>query len=146
MKTCQLLRCADVPKVTVWAYQIVLQKLIASRTNRIVMPLRRLDKSDRIVIKFYYAAVSSSDIFGTAVSIALYWSSAPKLSRQSFFVRKIETVFRKFPMMTQLRSETPSTFLCQYHLICPDGDVRHNSAVALRYVLPYWQSVFCITI
>ena len=33
----------------------------------------------------------SSDNFGTAVSIALCWSTAPKLSRQSFFVRKIET-------------------------------------------------------
>ena len=60
----------------VWTYQIVLQKLIASWTNRIVMPLRRciirrpLDKSDRIAIEtchvVHCAAVSSSDIFETA--------------------------------------------------------------------------------
>ena len=55
------------------------KSLIASRTNRIVMPQRRcvlrcrLNKSDCFDIEkcyvFHCAAVSSSDIFGTAVSI-----------------------------------------------------------------------------
>ena len=75
--------------------------LIANRTNLIVMhrnvpvtPMARcvitccLDKSDRVSIEtchvFYCAAVSSSDVFGTAVSIVLYCSVAPKLSRQIF--------------------------------------------------------------
>ena len=44
---------------------------------------------------FHRAAVSSSDIFGTAVSIALNWSIAPKLSRRFFFVRKVETAISK---------------------------------------------------
>ena len=71
------------------------KKLIAGRTKSIVIPLRRcvirrrLDKSDRIDIEtcyvFHCATVSSSDIFGIAVSIALYRSVAPKLSRHSFF-------------------------------------------------------------
>ena len=89
-------------------------KTVAVWTNRIVMfryvtvaPMRRcvrtgcLDKSDRIGMEtcymFHCAAVSSSDTFGIAVSMALYWSiaPAPKLSRQSFFVRKIETAVPK---------------------------------------------------
>ena len=78
------------------------KKLDCCRTNRIVMhryvkvaPMRQcvitccLDKSNRIGIETCYvlhcAAVSLSDILGTAVSIALYWSIAPKLSHQSFF-------------------------------------------------------------
>ena len=79
--------------------------LIASRINRIVMPLRRcvirccLDKLDRISLEacyvFYCAVVSSSDIFGTAVSKTLSWSIAPKLFRQYFFVRKNETAVPK---------------------------------------------------
>ena len=70
-----------------------------------VAPMRRcvitccLHKSYRIGIEtcymFHCAAVSSSDIFGTALSIALYWSIAPKLSRQSYFVRKIKTAIPK---------------------------------------------------
>ena len=60
---------------------------------------RRLDKSDRIGVKtcyvFHCATVSSSDIFGTSVSIAFIWSIAPKLFRQSFFVREIETAIPK---------------------------------------------------
>ena len=81
------------------------KSLIASRTNRIVMSLRRcvircrLDKSNRISTEmcyvFHCAAVSSSDIFKTAVSIALCCSVAPKLSRQSFFVHEIETAVLK---------------------------------------------------
>ena len=76
------------------------KSLIASRTNRIAIPLRRcvmrrrLDKSDRIGIEtchvFHCATVSSLDIFGTTVSIVLYWSIALKLSHEFFFVRKIE--------------------------------------------------------
>ena len=38
---------------------------------------------------------SSSNIFGTAVLIALYWSIVPELTRKSFFVRKIETAGSK---------------------------------------------------
>ena len=63
----------------VWTNQIDCKKLIASRTNRIVMPLRScvtrclLDKSDCVGVEtcyvFHYAAVLSSDTFGTAVSI-----------------------------------------------------------------------------
>ena len=81
----------------------IAKSLIASRTNRIVMhrnvpvaPKRHcvitcyLDKSDRMGLEtcfaFHCAAVSSSDIFGTAVSIMLYWSIAPKLSRRIFFL------------------------------------------------------------
>ena len=56
-------------------------------------------KSDRIIAEtcyvFHCAAESSSDIFGTAVLIALYWSIAPELSRQYFVVRKIETAVTK---------------------------------------------------
>ena len=69
------------------------------------MPLRRFiirrrqDKSNSIGIEtcyvFHCAAVLFLDIFGTAVSIALYWSIALKFSRQSFFVRKIETALPK---------------------------------------------------
>ena len=137
------------------------------------MPLRRcvvrccLDKSDRIGIKtcyvFHFAAVSSSDIFGTAVSIVIYWSIAPKLSRQIFFARKIETAVPKlYPKMTQRRSETHGTSLCQsdyimirlvllaisflqYDLICPDSNFLHIGVVkqlarlyALRYDLSYY--------
>ena len=100
----------------------IAKSLIARRTNRIVMhryvtvaPMRRcvitccLDISDRIGLETYYAfhcaAASSSDIFGTAVSIVLYWSIAPKLSRQIFF-RAQKQLFQKYPMMTQRRSET----------------------------------------
>ena len=85
-----------------------------------VAPMRRsvitccLDKSDRSGIDtcyvFHCAAVSSSDIFGTAVLNAFYWSIAPKLSRQIFF-RAQKHLFRKYPMMTQRRIETHST--CQ---------------------------------
>ena len=75
---------------------------------------RCLDKSDRIgketCYVFYCAAVSSSDIFKTVVSIVLYWSIAPKLSRQILF-RAQKELFRKYPMMTQRRSETHSTSL-----------------------------------
>ena len=59
---------------------------------------------------FYCAAVSSSDIFGTAVSIVLYWSIAPKLFRQIFFLAQ-KQLFRKYPMMTQRRNKTHSTSL-----------------------------------
>ena len=60
---------------------------------------RRLNKSHRIGIDTFYvfrcAAASLSDIFGTAVTIALSWSIAPKFSRQSFFVREVETAVPK---------------------------------------------------
>ena len=55
---------------------------------------RRLDKSDRIDIEtcdVFHCATVSSDIFGTAVSIARNSSVASKLSSQSFFVSKIKT-------------------------------------------------------
>ena len=62
---------------------------------RLCVIRRPLDKSDRIGIEkcyvFHYAAVSSSDIFGTAVSTVLYWSIAPKISRQFFFVRTLRS-------------------------------------------------------
>ena len=95
--------------VDVLTNQIALRKdMIASKTNRIVMHrhgllalMRRcvkcccLDKSDRIGVETYNmfqcAALSSSDIFETTVSIAFYWSIAPNFSHQSFFVRKIKT-------------------------------------------------------
>ena len=48
-----------------------------------------VDKSNRIGIKtcfeFHCAAVSSLNIFGSAVLIVPYRSIAPKLSRQVFF-------------------------------------------------------------
>ena len=60
---------------------------------------RRLDKSNRIGTEtcnvFHCTAVSLSDIFGKAVSIALNYSIAPKLSSQSFFKSKIETAVPK---------------------------------------------------
>ena len=108
--------------------------LFVYRIDCIVMPLRRYvirspcDKSDRIGIEtcyvFHCAAVSSSDIFGAPASIALYWGIALK----NFFVNlfscaKFKQLFQKYPMMTQRRSETHTTSLCQYDLICPDGDV-----------------------
>ena len=42
----------------------------------------------------------------------LYWSVAPKLSRQIFFRAQLKQLFQKYPMMTQRRSETHSTSLC----------------------------------
>ena len=67
-----------------------------------------LDKSDRIGIDkcyvFHCSAVSSSNIFGTAVSIVLYWNISPKLSRQIFF-RAQKQLLQKYPMMTQWRNE-----------------------------------------
>ena len=78
MKTCQLLRCAVVPKVAVWTYQIVLQnanwkqdKSYRNASTQLchTSPSDRLDKSDRIGVEtwyvFYCAAVSSSDTFRT---------------------------------------------------------------------------------
>ena len=121
------------------------KKLIANRTNHIVMPLRHfvirrhLDKSDRIGIEPCYVPYN----FGTTVSIALYWIIAPKFSCQSFLCAKLKQLFRKYSMMTQRRIETHSTSLCQYDLICPDGDVWHNGEVALRYDLSYWQLAVC---
>ena len=69
------------------------------------MPLRcyvihgHLDKSDHIGLEmcyvFHCAVVSLSDIFEAAVSVALYWSIAPKLSHQCFIVLEIETAVPK---------------------------------------------------
>ena len=133
LRCCFIHRCLD-------KSDCIAISLIASRTNRFVMhrnapvaPLRRcvitccLDKLDRIGIEtcyvfhlFHCAPVSPSDIFETAVSIAFNWSIPPKLSRQMFF-RVQNQLFRKYPMMTQRRSETHSTSLCQYDLISPDS-------------------------
>ena len=79
----------------------IAKSLIGNRSNCIAMqryvpvaPMIRcviiccLDKSDRIGIEtcyvFHCAAVSSSDIFGIAVSIAFYWNIVPKLSANFF--------------------------------------------------------------
>ena len=154
MHRCGKIRCLD-------KSDCISKSLIASKTNRTVMcrnvplaPMRRcvitccLDKSDRIGIEtcyvFHCTAVSSSDIFGTAVSIVLYWSIAPKLSRQIFFRVRLKQLFRKYPMMTRRRSGTHSTSLCQNDLICPDSKLCHSGAFeqlarfyALRYDLSY---------
>ena len=42
---------------------------------------------------------------------------------------KLKQLFQKYPMMRLRRSETHSTSLCLYDLICPDGDVWHIGAV-----------------
>ena len=118
-----------------------------------VAPMRRcvitccLGKSDRIGLETCYlfncAAVSSSDIFGTAASIMLYWSIASKLFREIFF-RAQKQLFRKFPMITKRRSEKHCTSLCHCDLICPDSKLWHIGALeqlpqiyALRYDLSY---------
>ena len=103
------------------------KKLIASGTNRIVMPLRRcvircrLGKSDRIGIEtcyvFHCAAVSSSYIFGTAVLIL---RTKKDLAGKVQYSNKAQ-LNRKYTMMTQRRIETHCTSLGQYDLISPDG-------------------------
>ena len=105
--------------------------LIASRTNRIAMPMRlcvkcrRLDKSDRIGLEtsyvFHCTAVSSSDIFETAVSISRTKNDWREV--QYFSKAQLKLLFRKYPMMKQWRSETHSTSLYHYDLICLDNDV-----------------------
>ena len=69
---------------------------------------------------FNCAAVSSSDIFESAVSahekrfcgkVLVPYSSKAQLKQ----------LLQKYPMMTQRRSETRSASLCQYDLIRPDN-------------------------
>ena len=147
--------------------RIVLQKHDCCGTNRIVVhkyvtvaPMRCcvitccLDQSDRIGIEmcyeFHCAAVSSSDIFGTAVSIALYWSIAPKLSRQSFFVQKIKTAVQK---NIRRRHSGPVKHIARLYantIRFPYSKLRHSSALeqlsrvyALRYDLSYSNQAFC---
>ena len=89
-----------------------------------------LDKSDRIGIEtcsmFHDATVSSSDIFGTALSIAIYCSIASKLSRQSFFVRKIE---RTVPKISE--DDIAAQWYC--HTICLTGNQFFYNTI--RFVL-----------
>ena len=110
------------------------------------MPLRRCvirhpsDKSDRIDIQtcyvFHYVAVPSSDIFETAVSIALHWSIAPNFSTNLFLFTKLKQLVRKYPMMAQRRSQTYSTSLCQYDQICPEMEqLTRNLCILIRFVL-----------
>ena len=67
------------------------KKLIASRTNCILMKAVVSNRTNRIVMHidtcyvFHCAAVASTDIFRTTVSIVLYWSIASKLSSQILF-------------------------------------------------------------
>ena len=76
-----------------------MQRSCGSCSNAPLCLRRRLDKSDRIGTKmrhvFHCAAEASSNILGTAVSIAFHWSIASKLFRQSSFVRKIATAVPK---------------------------------------------------
>ena len=60
---------------------------------------------------FHCAAVSSSDISGTAVSIAFYWNIAPKTFSPNLLscAELKQQQLRKYPMMTQQRSGTHST-------------------------------------
>ena len=91
-----------------------------------VAPMRRcvitccLDKSDCFGIEtcyvFHCAAVSSLDIFGTT-------DSAPEknLAGSLGAILHPSIIKTAVPMMTQRRSETHSTSICQYDLICLDS-------------------------
>ena len=90
---------------------------------------RCLDILERIGIETYHvfhcAAVSSSDIFGTAVSTALYWSIAPKLYRHLFSCVKLKQLLPKYPMMTQQRIE----ITC---IVKPNSIIKHTTVSFLR--------------
>ena len=95
---------------------------------------------------FHCAVVSSSNIFQQPFQLCFTEVLHQNFPANLFSCAKLKQLFRKYPMMIQRRSETHGTFPCQYDLICPDDDVWHNGAVALRYDLSYWQSAFCYTI
>ena len=108
------------------------KKITASRTNCIVIPLRRCVSRRCVGIEtcyvFHCAVVSSSYIFGTAVSITFYWSIATKLSCQSSFVRKIKTAVPKIWYYDMI-CPTGNQFFAIQSDMCPDSDFWHIGAV-----------------